>query len=148
MISEDMETEYRLGCEAYSREDYATALERWKPIAIQGHSKAQYHPGSLYEQGHGASQDDEEAVRWFRLAAEQGDADAQFALGENYLTGKGVPRAVLAATKWYIRAFENRHSPAGGRLDEVFYFGSPDYITEAKEALSRERAERSGRGES
>jgi uncharacterized protein len=134
-----METEYRLGCAAHSRDDYATALERWEPIAIRGHSKAQYLLGCLHDQGHGAIQDDEEAVKWFRVAAEQNNADAQFALGEKYLTGKGVARDVLVATKWYICAFKNGHSLAGDRLDEVFYFGGSDYIKEANEALSHER---------
>ena len=36
------------------------------------------------------SEDDAEAVRWYRLAAEQGQADAQNNLGVMHATGKGV----------------------------------------------------------
>ena len=40
----------------------------------------------------GVSEDDAEAVRWYRLAAEQGHASAQFNLGVMYARGEGVFR--------------------------------------------------------
>jgi TPR repeat protein len=147
VMREDIETEYRLGCEAHSREDYATALERWKPIAIQGHPTAQYLMGCLHDQGQRATQDDEEAVKWFRLAAEQGDPDAQFALGEKYLAGKGVPHDLRVAAKWYILADETGHQVAGQILEEIFYFANPDCVREAYEARRLERANLPSRGE-
>ena len=42
-------------------------------------------------------------------------------------------------TRWYILAYENGHQRAGDMLDEVFYFGGPDYIRKAAEAFSPER---------
>ena len=35
----------------------------------------------MYANGHGVTQDDAEAVKWYRLAAEQGDAAGQVILG-------------------------------------------------------------------
>jgi TPR repeat protein len=55
----------------------------------------------MYHLGDGVPQDDEEAVRWFRLAAEQGDADAQFRLGLMYATGEGVPEDDVLAYMWW-----------------------------------------------
>ena len=46
-------------------------------------------------------EDDEEAVKWFRLAAEQGNAHAQNNLGEIYRDGTGVPQDDTEAMKWY-----------------------------------------------
>jgi len=53
-------------------------------LAEQGSAEAQYNLGLMYANGDGVPQNDEEAVRWYRLAAEQGDANAQFNLGGMY----------------------------------------------------------------
>ena len=60
--------------------------------AEQGNADAQFELANFYSWGYGVPQDDEEAVRWYRMAAEQyrmaaeqGDADAQIALGQMYL---------------------------------------------------------------
>ncbi|WP_051141059.1 tetratricopeptide repeat protein [Azospirillum brasilense] len=58
----------------------------------------------MYERGRGVSQDDAEAVRWYRLAAEQGDATAQTNLGWMYDQGRGVPQDDAEAVRWYQRA--------------------------------------------
>src|SRR2546423_5057026 len=69
------------GVRAYQREDYATALREWLPLAEQGDAAAQYHLGMLYIQGKGVSQDYAEAVQWWRRAAEQSHVQAQAILG-------------------------------------------------------------------
>ena len=38
------------GKAAYDRGDYATALEAWLPLAQQGHVRAQWQLGRLYQQ--------------------------------------------------------------------------------------------------
>ncbi len=55
----DLET----GAEAYDRGDYATALKEWRPLAEQGHAKAQYNLGVMYDDGEGVAQDYAEAVK-------------------------------------------------------------------------------------
>ena len=42
----------------------------------------------MYDLGEDMSEDDAEAVRWFRMAAEQGHVDAQFNLGIMYARGE------------------------------------------------------------
>ncbi len=51
------------GAEAYDRGDYATALKEWRPLAEQGHAKAQYNLGVMYDDGEGVAQDYAEAVK-------------------------------------------------------------------------------------
>ena len=53
------------------------AFEKWKPLAEQGDAEAQFHLGEKYDTGLGVTQDDKEAVKWYRLSAEQGYAKAQ-----------------------------------------------------------------------
>jgi TPR repeat protein len=42
---------------------------------------ARFNLGFRYATGRGVSQDDAEAVRWYRLSADQGHADARTNLG-------------------------------------------------------------------
>ena len=36
------------GIEAYAKQDYATALREWKPIAEQGNAYTQFNLGQMY----------------------------------------------------------------------------------------------------
>jgi len=65
---------FQEGLDAYERGDYETALKEWRPLAERGNKAVQASLGFMYAKGQGVPQDDQEAVRWSRLAAEQGDA--------------------------------------------------------------------------
>jgi hypothetical protein len=72
-------------CEdALSSYNRASAFEQFRPLAEQGHIDAQYNVGCMYAVGWGVTQDNFEAVKWFRRAAEQGFGPAQFGLGVGY----------------------------------------------------------------
>jgi Caspase domain/Sel1 repeat len=89
---------------AYSRADYATALQIWLPLAEQGDAKAQTYVGETYERGLGGGPDYVAAADWYRRAAEQGYAPAQINLGSLYEQGLGVPKDEATALSWYRRA--------------------------------------------
>ena len=61
-------------------------------LALKGRASAQFELGIRYEYGHGVSESDAEAVRWYRAAAEQGFAPAQYNLGVAHEQGSGVPK--------------------------------------------------------
>ncbi len=44
---------YQVGCDAYERGDYDTALKEFRPLAEQGHTEAQWSLGVMYERGRG-----------------------------------------------------------------------------------------------
>ena len=69
--------DFQKGLTAAENGDYATALREWMPLAEQGDAAAQYNLGWMYANGLGVPQDDQAAVKWYRLAAEQGEAYAQ-----------------------------------------------------------------------
>ncbi len=56
------QADYQDGLRAYSRGDYATALQEFKPLAEQGHAKAQATLGGMYTIGLGVPQDFAEAA--------------------------------------------------------------------------------------
>ncbi len=85
------QADYQAGVAAYSRGDYATALQEFKSLAELGNSNAQFMLGRMYRQGQGVPQDYAEAVKWYRKAAEQGHAEAQFQLGAIFAATKLTP---------------------------------------------------------
>jgi len=90
------------GVAAYQSGDYATALRRWGPLAVQGDAMAQSNLGVMYEFGLGVPQDFVQAHLWFNVAATQGDAVAQqnrdFVASE--MTPDQITEAQRMAREW------------------------------------------------
>ena len=66
------------GYDAYSKDDYTTALKELTPLAEEGDAIAQYWIGRMYGMGLGVLQDYNIAVKWTTLSAEQGLKEAQY----------------------------------------------------------------------
>lgn len=92
------------GMAAYRSEDYAKAVELWRPLAEKGDAVAQYRLGTMYAEGKGVGQNDATAMLWFQRAAEQGIAPAQYNVGASYAAGLGVSKDDAEAAKWFRRA--------------------------------------------
>ena len=60
------------GLAAYKKEDYATALREWQPLAEQGDAEAQGSLGVMYSSGRGVPKDDVYAHMWANIAASGG----------------------------------------------------------------------------
>ena len=108
------------GVAAYQRGDYAAAVARFRPLATQGDSNAQFNLGMMYRKGQGAEQNFAEAVKWYRLAAAQGVTSAQFNLGVMYDQEKGMAQNNAEAAKWYRLAAAQGHAGAQANLGVMF----------------------------
>jgi TPR repeat protein len=108
---------------AYSKQDYATALKLWRPLANKGNAEAQNRLGTMYYLGKGVEQDQAEAVKWFRRAADRGYAGAQINLATAYGEGYGVKRDMSQAAKWYRRAAEQGNALAQNNLGVMYSKG-------------------------
>ena len=64
--------DYLKGLDAYDREDYATALREWRPLAEQGDTAAQYRLGTMYSNGEGIPKNGVYAYMWYNVAASAG----------------------------------------------------------------------------
>ena len=115
--------DFQKGADAYLKGDYATALREWDPLANQGDAQAQFQLGWMYSKGEGVSEDDQEAVKWYRLAAEQRHAHAQYNLGLMYDSGWGVPKDDKEAVKWFRRAAEMGFAEAQHNLGVMYQKG-------------------------
>lgn len=92
--------QYRQGYAAYQKDDYATALDNWRPLAEQGSSAAQLFIGFMYAKGQGVPKDDAKAVYWYAEAAERDNAVAQVRLALMYREGVGVTVDRSKALLW------------------------------------------------
>ena len=108
--------DFQAGIDANNREDYATALREWRPLAEQGDALAQYNLGVLYRKGRGVPQDDVQARQWYAKAAAQGQAKAQFNLGTLYFNGEGVPKDYPQALRWFRLAADQGEAVAQTKI--------------------------------
>jgi len=94
--------QYQAGLAAYLNNDYAAALEAWRPLAERKResSAAQVFLGFMYANGQGLPKDPAAAAGWYRRAAEQDSPLAQIRLGLMYRAGAGVPQDDVQAHLW------------------------------------------------
>ncbi len=130
-------TDYEAGEKAYKQGDYATELEKLRPLAEQGDANMQFNLGLMYARGRGVPRDYAEAVRWYRQAAEQGDARAQFSLSVMYRRGRGVPQDDVQAQMWLSLAAAQGDKRAPKRRDRLAKKMTPAQVAEAQR-LARE----------
>ena len=130
-------------------QNYHKAVIHFKLAAEQGYLEAQYILGTVYEGSglvfpkdmvrsafdkasikvrHQIAENDEEAFKWFKLAAEKGHEEAQYWLGHYYEGDyyEGIEEAV----KWYKLAAEQGHVKAQDELG--FYYEGDDNIAAIK----------------
>ena len=87
---------------------------------------------SLYRNGRGVEQNDEEAARLYRLSAEQGYTGAQTSLGMIYMAGRGVERDFVSAYMWLSLGAGGPGISDGGMRETVAGFMTPEQIAEAE----------------
>lgn len=92
--------DYAAGDRAYRRGDVREAIAKLRPAADAGHAKAQALLGAILD----ASEQDEEAVRYLKLAAAQGDPDGMVLLASMMGTGEGTPKDPAGARQWMEKA--------------------------------------------
>jgi hypothetical protein len=111
------------GYEALARQDYATAIKEYRPLAERGNAEAQYRIGRMYEFGKGYPQDKAKGIAWIRKAAAQNHADAQQELGFIYATGDGVKQDDVLAVAWFRKAANHGDATAQYNLGLLYAKG-------------------------
>jgi len=80
----------------------------YKKAAEQGHNRAQFRLGELYEEGDGVEKDPVKAVQYYKNAADNGIGDAMTALVRCYKDGIGVEKNDGLAEYW-----QNQYNKTG-----------------------------------
>ena len=97
-------------------------------------AKALYNLGLRFEKGIDGPLNDQEAIKWYTMAAEQGDPDAQNTLGYRYRHGKGVPENINEAVKWFKKAADQGNASAQNNLGLCYQYGTGVPLNYAKAA--------------
>lgn len=103
--------------------------------ALAGDPLAAYEIGVRFSEGRGVPANNEEAARWFNIAAKKGIVPAQFRLGTLYEKGLGVKKDLVAARDLYRAAADKGHGKAMHNLAVLYAEGAdgkPDYTTAAR----------------
>ena len=123
VAAQSFKPDWDAGLSAYKQKDYATALKHIRPIAKQGHARAQTTLGFMYDLGFGVTKDSKEAVRWYRLAAKQGYAWGQNNLGWSYRDGDGVTKDSKEAIRWLRLSAKQGYADAQWNLARMYLDG-------------------------
>jgi localization factor PodJL len=103
--------------------------------AVAGDPLAAYEVGVRFSEGKGVPANNEEAARWFEIAAKKGIVPAQFRLGTLYEKGLGVKKDLFAARDLYRAAADRGHAKAMHNLAVIYaegLDGKPDYTAAAQ----------------
>jgi localization factor PodJL len=98
--------------------------------ALAGDPLAAYEVGVRFSEGRVVPANNEEAARWFEIAAKKAIVPAQFRLGTLYEKGLGVKRNLAAARDLYRAAADKGHGKAMHNLAVLYAEGAdgkPDY---------------------
>ena len=102
-----------------------------------GSVAGQYNLAYLYEQGTGIKQDQQEAAKWYQLAAEGGDPIAQYDIGQRYELGVGVATNHMQAFKWLTLAAARGQVDSQKMLQAVRREISGDELSQAKQLVQQ-----------
>jgi TPR repeat protein len=86
---------------------------------LHGHPQSQYELGVAFYTGEGVAENEDEAVRLFKLAAQQHHAAACYMLGDCLLDGVGLELDRASALEWLVLASELGHRGARSRVMAV-----------------------------
>ena len=102
----DQEDPLSKGLAAIDAGDLIGAVESLRIAADEGSAEAQAWLGYIYDY----SEDDEQAVEYYRAAAEHGNVRGIVGLAEMYSKGEGVDKDLNEGRKYYTRAAEMGHA--------------------------------------
>jgi len=127
----DVDAEVQAGDDAWQRGDLIGSMGHYHKAADAGSAVAQAKLGYIYDQ----SEDNEQAVVWYRAAAEQGNADGQYGLGEMYGKGEGVEQDLDQAVELFMQAAVAGHAQAQRVLANAYETGAFGRDVDGAEAL-------------
>jgi len=78
------------GVDAFLAGDYATALKEYRAAAALGDGQAAFNIAEMYRKGEGVTEDNQEALKWYRFACENAKPDGCFEVANEYYYKKNA----------------------------------------------------------
>ena len=129
------------GRAAYRAKDYQSAVEYFTRAAKSSDPYesrvALFNLGVCFWQDDGIGKNDEESLKWFRIAADQRHKDAPYVLALRYALGDGVEASKEKALEWIRTGNERQNMTLGtgldmDKLEAMLERGDEDTIREMK----------------
>ncbi|WP_447888963.1 tetratricopeptide repeat protein [Serratia fonticola] len=115
------DAQYDIASDYENQRDINNALIWYKKSAHNGNTTAMFSLGALYRAGmYGIAEDNQEAFKWFNMAAEKGDSSAQGRIAYLYLNGYGVQRNIPLALELFEKS-ANNGSPDSAEYLSLLY---------------------------
>ena len=142
------------GRAAYREKDYQAAVKYFAKAAKSSDPYearvAQFSLGVCFWQDDGIGKNDEESLKWFRIAADQRHKEAPYVLALRYATGDGVEASKEKALEWIRTGNERQNMTLGtglnmDRLEAMLERGDEDTIREMKTECLKGAVEDMGR---
>lgn len=114
------EQDTELAVKEFARGDLVASMALWRKAANAGYAPAQVWLGDILDK----SEEDQEAVEWYRKAAAQGSPAGEYGLGQMYAKGEGVKKDDAEALTHILRAAEKNYLPAVTSMMEAYRAGS------------------------
>lgn len=122
------EEDYSAGIAAYRRDDFVAAIALLRKAADVGHAQAQASLAAILE----AADSDDEALKYYRMAAAAGNLDGMYGLAAKLGSGEGVKRDTKAARELFFRAAEAGHKNSIAVLAEAYIRGDLEFSSEER----------------
>lgn len=123
VFAQNAEKLYTEGKALYDAKNYKAAYVKLKAAADEGHKKAQYRLGRLFDKGNGVAENNKQAFYWYLKSAEQGFAKAQYQVGKSYKNGEGVDEDRDKAFQYFKLAAEQGNGDAQFALGKCYMKG-------------------------
>lgn len=114
------EQETALAEKEFARGDLVASTKLWVKAAQQGYAPAQARLGDILD----VSEEDVQAVEWYRKAALQGNAAGEYGLGQMYAKGEGVKKDEEQARALILKAAEKNYIDAVSTLIGAYRTGA------------------------
>jgi peptidoglycan hydrolase-like protein with peptidoglycan-binding domain len=113
LFSTSAYADFSAGIDAYTKKDYVSALNEFKPLADEGNADAQFMLGYMYASGKGVLQDYIQAHKWFNLSAFQGNERAMDSRDKivEVMTPEQIAQAQSLAREWKPKEAEPAEAP-------------------------------------
>ena len=102
--------------DAYQTGQYDAAFDEFSTLAASGDGEAAFYLGQMYQYGQGVTENQSQALDWYRQAADLGHAEGHVRAGQMYEKGHGTPQDYDRAFMSYQSASDMGHIGATKRL--------------------------------
>ena len=121
--AQSAETLYKQGKALYEAKNYKQAFPKLKAAAEKGHKKAQYRLARCYDKGHGTSENETEAFKWYMKSAAQDYGKALYQAGKCYKDGKGTSKDRQKAVQYFARGAKLENADCQYQLGKAYMKG-------------------------